>query len=720
MFAFALFGAMVRQVVGWSRTLTLSKEGLFMFQRILALYCALALYVALAIPAAAQVHAGFLPVHQSGLVDSNGASISNATMCAKVTLNGQDATVQANGQATVSFATRCTVIVNGAWQLNLPDMSFSVPKYACLSLDATDNVSGNHLLTGYSCVQPRSVPPPNIGSTPFWCSNAGCDLGLLPPNYPASEAFVAPVGPQGTPGCLAGNPDCTTLVQVDAAASQVVKQSPGTSLNVNVLNGEWNAIAWCATPGVLDDTCIQRAIDDISIHGSVGASVGRQGKVYIPAGNYLIHHTLIVPVGTRVEIAGSKTSNWGSVLIEDPGVDILAVHADTVKIHGLLFRGDTSAGPVGHAIVLGTATQPTYDSYIEDNWFISNADSAIDIVNGSNIWITNNDFDQMANAAIYAHPASGASVNNVHISSDFWNQFGSSVDAAGLVGGSGSNVYALSVVGSHFRLQGLVSNTPSMQPDQAGLSLSNVYGVTVSGNQFVLNSNNDILFQNVQGATITGNSAIGTGREFIDCRDCQGVVVSGNTGTAANASGFTGSTVLGWISFRQISGMSAGNTASSNTLTSMSGQKAAWGIYSDANTSSSSVFGNQVAGATGAVFNGNTSNQTRSSVKQVFVSEAGGTVASFGQVDTPNPKKLDIIGDPANNNIIIEASQAGGGGYNQTLSINPNGGTVIMSPAMKINGMSPGAANHAACWKSNNTPGYCSSAVAGDGSCTCN
>jgi hypothetical protein len=267
-----------------------------MFQRILALYYALALYVALAIPGAAQVPAGFLRVHQSGLVDSNGAPISNATMCAKVTLNGQNATVQANGQATVSFATRCTAIVNGAWQMNLPDMSLSVPKYACLSLDATDDVSGNHLLTGYSCVQPRSVPPPNLGSAPFWCSNAGCDLGLLPPNYPASEAFVAPVGPQGVQGPQ-GVPGAITATGVNGDF-----RVPGV-LKPNNLNGILMADQYCTTAGTYDDTCIQNAANAMATLGG--------GSVFLSPHTYTIANTVTVPSGVHL-LGGWRYSGHAS------------------------------------------------------------------------------------------------------------------------------------------------------------------------------------------------------------------------------------------------------------------------------------------------------------------------------------------------------------------------------------------------------------------------
>ncbi len=170
-----------------------------MFRRMLAL-CGVfvALCLAVGVPAFAQ--SGFLAVRQTNLLDSNGSRISNATMCASVTLNGQNASVQAKGSATVSFSTRCAAIVNGAWSMNLPDMSLSTPRYACLKMDATDDLTGDHLLTGYVCVQPRSVPPPNIGSTPFWCNPSGCDFDLLPPNYPANIAFIGPAGPQGIQG----------------------------------------------------------------------------------------------------------------------------------------------------------------------------------------------------------------------------------------------------------------------------------------------------------------------------------------------------------------------------------------------------------------------------------------------------------------------------------------------------------------------------------------
>jgi len=64
-----------------------------------------------------------------------------------------------------------------------------------------------------------------------------------------------------------------------------------------------------------------------------------------------------------------------------------------------------------------------------------------------------------------------------------------------------------------------------------------------------------------------------------------------------------------------------------------------------------------------------------------------------------------------NNNLIVEGKIGIG------ITTNPQE-KLEVGGKIKIN--QGGNANRAVCWKSDNTLGYCSSSVAGDGSCTCN
>lgn len=167
-----------------------------MLHRVYALLCAFVFVCSLARGQAPQ---GFLSVAQSNLQDSSANKINNATVCAQVTLNGQPSSVQVGGVGVTTFSSVCAPVSNGAWTMNLPDVSVSSPRYVCLSITATDNLTGNSLLSGYSCVQPRSVPPQNATGT-FWCSASSCNFDQLSPNYPASAAFVAPTGATGAAG----------------------------------------------------------------------------------------------------------------------------------------------------------------------------------------------------------------------------------------------------------------------------------------------------------------------------------------------------------------------------------------------------------------------------------------------------------------------------------------------------------------------------------------
>ena len=169
-------------------------------------------------PVRAMAQAGFLPVSGT-LTNPDGTSVSSATVCGQVTIGGVAATVQVGGGGNTTVSQVCANVIGSSWQLKLPDMSLTTPKYACVSITATDNISGNALIgAGFSCVQPRSVAPPNVSG--FWCTAYACNFDQLPPYYPANVVMVAPQGIQGIQG-VQGVPGTGTAATGNTGDTQI-------------------------------------------------------------------------------------------------------------------------------------------------------------------------------------------------------------------------------------------------------------------------------------------------------------------------------------------------------------------------------------------------------------------------------------------------------------------------------------------------------------------
>jgi hypothetical protein len=94
---------------------------------------------------------------------------------------------------------------------------------------------------------------------------------------------------------------------------QTITQPVGTSFNVNTISQTVFADQWCLYPGILDETCLQRAID-------VGLP-SNGGTVAVPAGTYNIAHTVVVDKD-NITLAGSGDSTILNIAI---GVTAISV-----------------------------------------------------------------------------------------------------------------------------------------------------------------------------------------------------------------------------------------------------------------------------------------------------------------------------------------------------------------------------------------------------------
>jgi hypothetical protein len=121
--------------------------------------------------------------------------------------------------------------------------------------------------------------------------------------------------------------------------------------------------------------------------------------------------------------------------------------------------------------------------------------------------------------------------------------------------------------------------------------------------------------------------------------------------------------------------------------------------------------------------------QNQFTAHQEFVNQAGGVVATMGQVDVTGGKVLRVLNSPSTNTVSVQALTEGVAD-DQTLALNPDGGPVTINGQLacltdgtncNIKTVTP-TAGQAACIKSTAPVviGYCSTVVSALGACTCN
>jgi hypothetical protein len=147
---------------------------------------------------------GTVNMSASNIVDSTGIKLVSGTVYfAPTDKSGSPVSYHINGLGQALSRPVSTVVVNGAFNIRLPDTSNTSPANVCLSVTVIDNNTGENVLGGgYSCVQPTSI-------SNSWCASGACNFDEYLPNL-ASIAIVqtgptgatGPVGPAGPSGAF--------------------------------------------------------------------------------------------------------------------------------------------------------------------------------------------------------------------------------------------------------------------------------------------------------------------------------------------------------------------------------------------------------------------------------------------------------------------------------------------------------------------------------------
>jgi hypothetical protein len=374
----------------------------------------------------------------------------------------------------------------------------------------------------------------------------------------------------------------TGYVSTAPSASQTVTQPVAsgvrTTLGVNSLSNTYYVNQWCSTPGVLDDTCFSNAIADIYANALTGQDGRRMQVLIVSPGVYKFTNTVTVPLGVNISIKGEYQAGiWGSVI--SPGsaspVDFFHVVADNIEFQHLAFVSGSGIT----AITLGTSTQATYDTHINWCWF-----AAIHIVNGGGYDLSHNTFDSGTNYGILSNATLGDISASDIIATDLRGYGQISTVAIVATGKQGPSYqgYIFSGIFDHS-----VGNA-------APIALANVIGAKISG---IFNNNhyNDVNINGCYGVIFSDFHVYNPGQTSIFVNNSNGVQIT--NGVIYNSNTVTAGTPM-------ISVTTSGNTTVSNITSLNAGiTQASVGLYVDASTGGSTIYGNNFNAQTGSAYN---------------------------------------------------------------------------------------------------------------------
>lgn len=382
----------------------------------------------------------------------------------------------------------------------------------------------------------------------------------------------------------------TGSVSLAPSGTQIVTQpvSPSgvrSTLGVNSLNNTYYVNQWCATPGVLDDTCFSKAITDIQANALIGYDGRRMQVLIVSPGVYTFNHTVMIPTGINISIKGEYQAGiWGSVI--SPGTSqmvLFLVQADNVEIQHLSFLNAISKFTGVTAIQMGTTTlQPTTDSHINWCWFNS-VQEAIHIVNGSGYDLSHNTFDSGTTYGIYSNAAAGDISATDIIATDL----------RGFSQTSTINITGPSARSPNFEGYTFSGIFDHSVQDSAPIYLNGVIAANISGT-FNNNNYNDIQILNSHAVVISNFQVFEPGQTSIYVSGSQGVQIS--NGVFFDSNTLTPGTPM-------ISVNNSGNTTV-NDLTSLNEgvANASVGLYVDPTSNASAIYGNNFHAQTGAAY----------------------------------------------------------------------------------------------------------------------
>ena len=396
------------------------------------------------------------------------------------------------------------------------------------------------------------------------------------------------------------------------------------------LNGVRFADQWCTTPGTLDQSCIQNAINDISANGTLMLKGGRAGHIYVPPGEYAISSSVTVPLGTVIDLGGSRADEWGAHLVSATGVDLLAVNANTISIHNLAFKG---AGLASSLITLGvTGGQQVGVATIYDNVFDAARTAAIKCLNCDGASIYGNNFTASANFGFYCSVSNTNACSSNRITDNiFYGNLAAAIQMNGNNVGDAGLCRDNIITGNTFSTNGSAGSP-------VGIAIYNQCSeMTITGNQFNKQYGDDIYLSAAKNITISGNSTNRTGKGFINSVGSSGIVVDGNIGSSSNYAR-NGETTA-FISFSAAT--CANNSITNNTLNAWSGQAlATYGLLVTVDCTATTIAGNNLTGATAAYSIADT---TAAFVTKGLVSADRVTIGGGSALATSNQKGTGSI-----------------------------------------------------------------------------
>jgi hypothetical protein len=544
--------------------------------------------------------------------DLSGSTVTSGRIVFTTTLNpGQDLTIPGVGRFVPS-TTYCRISNSGQPVSNTPPYTA-----AC---QITKNTALSPSGTSYAtCVQPYNVQPG--GCFNFFATLDTVDISTIAPTPTTLPTNYA--GMQGPPFDVQGawlstfsyrtgqvatynnavymsllSPNLNHIpsssptyweqislpgsVVVSPTLDQTIAQPDGTSFTPNRQNGVvYNVREWCATPGVLDDTCFSRAITNIASHGFVGYAGHIYAELVVSPEIYTFAHQVTIPAGINIGIHGTMESGvYGSTVNTDAS-DAFLVLSDNVDIQHISFFGTPAAAAKHNGIVLGSSTVEVFDSHINWNWFI-NQNYAIRAVNVSGLDISHNTWDSGTSYGFFSDSTAG----DVKVQD---------IIAVGVRGFNEINVFKIHGDGtdnySDILIDGIFDNT---QAGDTAIDINNVRSVKITGN--FNNNPYDILLTGVNGAVVGPFTGHNNYLESIRVVSSNNVGINNgsytNVGLGQSASGYlidvTGSN--GTI-VHAVSSISTNGTPTGNVLN---------GLHIDATSTGSDVFANNLKAQTGA------------------------------------------------------------------------------------------------------------------------
>jgi hypothetical protein len=370
------------------------------------------------------------------------------------------------------------------------------------------------------------------------------------------------------------------------AAAASARTDTAATGNPAILGGVWQANLWCTTPGILDQSCLQNAVNNIGTGGPTSPNGGHMGVIVLPPGTYRWSSTVIIPAGTQVEIRGAGLeSTWGTVLQATSSLGtspFFQVNANSTTVDGVVFFGypyNTST-----AIQLGSSKVPAFDSRIFHNWFYG-IYKAVNMVNYGGGHFFNNDCDAASTYCFVSIAVSGTgAANNLLIQNNRCYGLGSCIylDGTGTtLTGTNPNYGTITVVGNEC--------DQTDNPNLACFTFNNYWHINLSGNTFRQNIQDDIRITNAGDVNITGTSSANPGRNVLFLNSISGLTLNGSSVRNCNIrknSGTTGAVVADNLANSVISGVNATADESMNLCTHS--------IYVGAGSSGTVVVGNNV------------------------------------------------------------------------------------------------------------------------------